>query len=89
MDTLEKRQLDLKRQSYVADVEAACMNLDVNSSKTFQLMDLQACQSIRTRFHRLKLKTGVVYDTVIEGNNIIVTRKNNEENNRLPDTANN
>jgi hypothetical protein len=71
---LERRRLELKRKVDVTAIESECMNLEVNSSKTFLLMDIQAYQSIKARLRRLKLKTGVVYDTVIEGDNITVTR---------------
>lgn len=74
MDTLKKRQTELERQSVVSGIEAKCLELDVSKSETFEIKDLQTYQRIRTRFYRLKNETGRIYETIIDGDTVTITR---------------
>ncbi len=74
MEALKKRQADLERQANASAIEAECIKFEIGDSKSFKIKDLETHQRIRTRFNRLKLDTGRVYRTEMDGNSIIVTR---------------
>ncbi len=76
---IDNRAIELKRQAFVAKVESDCLDLCVGESKTFRLFDLQSLQRLKTRFSRLKDTAGRDLRTTMDGNNVTVTRYDDEE----------
>lgn len=76
---IDNRAIELKRQAFVAKVESDCLDLCVGESKTFKFFDLQSLQRLKTRFSRLKDTAGRDLRTTMDGNNVTVTRYEDEE----------
>lgn len=76
---LNNRATELKRQAFVAKVESECLTLCVGESKTFKFFDLHSLQRLKTRLSRLKDNAGRDIRTAIDGNNVTVTRHEDEE----------
>lgn len=76
---IDNRAIELKRQAFVAKVESDCLDLCVGESKTFKFFDLQSLQRLKTRFSRLKDTAGRDLRTTMDGNNVTVTRYDDEE----------
>lgn len=76
---LVERATELKRKSNVTSIEAESISLCIGESKQFKIMDLETYQRLRTRLVRLKDNTGRCYSTTLSGNNVIVTRQEDEE----------
>ena len=68
----------LARLAKVSDIEVKSMNLQIGESKEFKMIDIQAYQSIRTRFNRAKNRDGFRFTTAMKGNTLTVTRIENE-----------
>lgn len=77
-DEIKKEQRKLDRESNVNKIISESLNLFVGESKTFTLKDIQAHQMVRTRFYRIKDNYGQVYKTSSDGNQITVTRIEDE-----------
>ena len=76
---IDNRAIELKRQAFVAKIESDCLDLCVGESKTFKFFDLQSLQRLKTRFSRLKDTAGRDLRTTMDGNNVTVTRYDDEE----------
>lgn len=76
---IDNRAIELKRQAFVAKVESDCLDLCVGECKTFKFFDLQSLQRLKTRFSRLKDTAGRDLRTTMDGNNVTVTRYEDEE----------
>ena len=77
--TIENRSLELSRQAFVSTTEAKCIKLLIGESRTFELLDLESLQRLKTRFSRLKDIFGLDLRTSLNGNIINVTRYEDEE----------
>lgn len=75
MDAIKKREIRLKRDLLVSDIETKCLKMDIKDSDSFKIMDVETYQRLRSRFTRLKNGTGRVYEVMLDGNNVNVTRK--------------
>ena len=75
---IDERAIELKRQAFVANAEADCLNLYVGESKKFKFFDLQSLQRLKTRFSRLKDNIGRDFRTELNGNYVTITRHEDE-----------
>ena len=75
---ITSRQIRLERESNVSAIEASALKLEVGETIEKSIKDIQAYQTIRTRFNRLKRSTGRIYETSMSGNKIIITRMEDE-----------
>ena len=75
---IDERAVELKRQAFVANAEADALHLCVGESKKYKFFDLQSLQRLKTRFSRLKDSTGRDFRTELNGNNVTVTRYEDE-----------
>lgn len=78
MKETKKRAIELKRQAWATSTEAKALELPIGSSVSVKSFDLEAYQRLRVRLHRNKLNTGQVFGTSVDGNNIIITRYEDE-----------
>lgn len=72
---IKMEQLNLEREEYVNKIISDSLNLYVAESKAFTLKNIQALQTmVKTRFFRIKHNYGKVFTTTYNGNQITVTR---------------
>ena len=76
---VELEQMNLEREEYVDKIISDSMNLYVAQSKAYTLKNIQVLQMmVRTRFFRIKNNYGKVFTTTANGNQITVTRYEDE-----------
>ena len=75
---IKDRAQELKRQSFVASVEAEAIQLKVGGCAKFELIDLESLQRIKTRFSRHKDKTKQDLRTELSGNTLTIKRYEDE-----------
>lgn len=75
---IKKEQQKLDREANVNKIISDSLNLCIAESKAYKLVDIQAHQMVRTRFYRIKQNYGKVFTTTSNGNQITVTRYEDE-----------
>ena len=76
---IEKELQMLDSESNVKMIISDSLNLYVAESKAFTLKNIQALQiMVRTRFYQIKQNYGKVFTTTFNGNQITVTRYEDE-----------
>jgi hypothetical protein len=75
---LEQRTAELERSSWTNKTEAQALKLPVGGSLTVKLFDFECLNRLRIRFYNMKSNYGKVFSTVLNGNDITITRLEDE-----------